>query len=275
MQVRKVDIDFSDAKVHWNAAEPEFSHLLNAISSFIPALEGFLNRTVKVARDQLPEGREALRHDTDIFVAQEIAHTQMHLRFNRKLQEAGYAWLSDAIEGMKADFRRFSDQKGHRFSLAYAEGFETFGPFMVSFFFDRGRDLMKDWHEPTCYLWLWHFSEEYEHRTVCSDLYKSLYGSYFYRVGVLWYAFVHLFGYAWRTSNRMIADDRRSGVIPDPWRSRWRHARVLGRFFGYLMPRLVLKAMSPRFDPADVQAPPQVMAFLDDVSARYQVRRPE
>jgi uncharacterized protein len=272
MEVRKVVLDFADARVHWNPAQPEYSHLLNAISSFIPALEGFLNRTVKAARDRLPETETALRRDAEIFVAQEIAHTQMHLRFNRMLHEAGYDWLAGEVERMKADFKRFTDVKGHRFSLAYSEGFETFGPFMVSFFFDHGRDLMRDWHEPTCYLWLWHFSEEYEHRTVCNYLYRDLYGGYFYRIGLLWYAFFHLFGYAWRTSNRFIRDDRRSGAIPDTWRSRWRHAKVIGRFFGYLMPRLLFRAMSPRFDPGRVGAPPQVMAFLADASRKYQIK---
>lgn len=271
MEARKVILDFSDAKVRWNPAEPEYSHLLNAISSFIPALEGFLNRTVKAGRDMLPEDALDLRRDAGIFVAQEINHTQMHLRFNKLLHEAGYRKLAGESEAIKADFLRFTADKGHRFSLAYAEGFETFGPFLVSFFFDRGRDLMKDWDEPTCYLWLWHFSEEHEHRTVCNYLYRDIYGGYWYRIYVLWYAFVHLFGYAFRVARHMIGEDRRTGAIPDPWRSRWRFTKVLARFFGYLLPRLLFRAMHPHYDPADTVAPPRVQAFLDEASRKYRV----
>ena len=42
MQVRKVELDFSDAQVYWNPAEPEYCQFLNAISSMLPELEALL-----------------------------------------------------------------------------------------------------------------------------------------------------------------------------------------------------------------------------------------
>jgi predicted metal-dependent hydrolase len=35
MLVRKVELDFTDAKIRWADDQPEFCHLLNATSSFL------------------------------------------------------------------------------------------------------------------------------------------------------------------------------------------------------------------------------------------------
>lgn len=46
-------------------------------------------------------------------------------------------------------------------------------------------------------MWRWHLAEEFEHRTVCSDVYYELSGlnpvaAYFYRVYGYFYAIAHL-----------------------------------------------------------------------------------
>jgi uncharacterized protein len=271
VQARKVDLDFSQAKVYWNPADPEYCQLLNAISSMLPDLEGLL---IKAVRDSVallpPSTAEDFRRDVRLFVQQEGRHSRMHKRFNDMLVAEGYDWLPGMIAKMRADFDRFYETKGHKFALAYSEGFETFGPLVSTFFFERAGVLMADWDEPTTYLWLWHFAEEYEHRTVCNYLYREVYDDYWYRIYAFWYATLHLFGYSFRVALRLLATDRKRGRIPGhPWRSRLNMGRVLVKLFGFMLPKILLNCMRPSYDPARIPQPEHTLAFLEHASQRY------
>lgn len=271
LSVRKVDLDFADTEIHWNPSQPEYSQLLNAISSMLPYLEPFLIRTVRGVREVLPPtGHEELRRDIALFIAQEGRHYKLHARFNKRLRGAGYAEIASDEEKIRADFDRIS-ARGLRFALAYGEGFETFGPLVSSFFFDTGADLMGDVHEPTVYLWLWHFAEEYEHRAVCNELFEEAYGSYWHRVYGLWFATVHLFGHSVRVAVKLIRTDHRSGRIPDRWRSWARFGRVVVRLFASILPKMIGRCMRPSYDPRTIPAPRGVLEFLDEASQRYGV----
>jgi uncharacterized protein len=271
MEARKVDLDFSQAKVYWNPADPEYCQLLNGISSMLPELEGLL---IKAVRDSVPllppETAEEFRRDVRLFVQQEGRHSRLHKRFNDMLVGEGYDWLPAMIAKMGADFDRFYAQKGHKFALAYSEGFETFGPLVSTFFFERAGVLMADWDEPTTYLWLWHFAEEYEHRTVCNYLYREVYDDYWYRVYAFWYATLHLFGYSFRVALRLLATDRKRGRIPaNAWRSRLNMGRVLVKLFGFMLPKILFNCMRPSYDPARIPQPKHTLAFLEEASRRY------
>lgn len=274
MQVRKVELDFSQAQVYWNPAEPEYCQLLNAISSMLPELEGLLIKAVRSNLERLPATvSDDFRGEVRAFVAQEGRHSKMHKRFNDRLAAEGYDWLPDAVGKMGADFDRFYREKGLKFALAYSEGFETFGPLVSMFFFERAGVLMADWDEPTTYLWLWHFAEEYEHRTVCNYLYREVYGDYRFRIYAFWYATLHLFGYSFRTAARLLATDRRRGRLRGGLlgaaRSHARLLRVVVALFGFIMPKILRTAMRPGYDPATIPPPRHTLAFLESASARY------
>ena len=279
MQVRKVELDFTHAQVYWNPAEPEYCQLLNAISSMLPELEGLLIKAVRGHLALVPASAgEEFRREVRAFVAQEGRHSKMHKRFNDRLAAEGYEWLPAAVHGMGADFDRFFGEKGLKFSLAYSEGFETFGPLVSMFFFERAGVLMADWDEPTTYLWLWHFAEEYEHRTVCNYLYREVYDDYWYRLYGFWYAALHLFGYSFRTAARLLATDRRRGRLPGGlWGATRSRARLLGvivKLVGFMMPKILLGAMRPGYDPAAIPPPKHTQAFLEAASARYGILEP-
>jgi predicted metal-dependent hydrolase len=271
MKVRKVEIDFSDAKVHWVESQPEYSQLFNAISTAVPYLEPFLIKTVRECQPKLTS--EELRRDVDLFIAQEARHFKLHGRFNRLVRDAGYPIKADE-EGIKADYERFWKDKGLKFSLAYSEGFETFGPILCGFFFEGVPDLMSDWDEPTVYLYLWHLAEEYEHRCVCNYMYKELYGGYWYRIYGMWFAMAHLFGYTLRLGKKLIAVDLERGLITGRWRSKARYYRILGRLFAYMLPRVLFICHRPSYDPGTLPPPANVMAFLAEASNRYGVADP-
>ncbi|MGH9001291.1 MAG: metal-dependent hydrolase [Acidimicrobiia bacterium] len=150
----------------------------------------------------------------------------------------------------------------------------TFGPIITGFFFEGAPDLMKDWHEPTVFLWLWHLSEEYEHRHVCNYAFKELYGSYWYRIYGLWFASFHLFSYVLRCAAELIRQDRASGRIPDRMRSRVRYAKVLLRIFRYMVPPVVKVCHRRSYDPGKLPPPRHSLELLDDVSQRYGILEP-
>ena len=274
MELRKVEIDFSDAKVHWNPSEPEYSHFLNGLSSAIPYLEPFAIKVLRQAKEKLPPSAAGLRTEIDLFVGQEGRHHRLHARFNKVLREAGYEKLAKEEERLKADYARYLEHKDLKFCLAYCEGFETFGPILSGFFFDRAADLMRQWDEPTVYLWLWHFAEEFEHRTVCNYVYKAIYDDYWYRLYGLGFATVHLFRYILRVCHQMVSKDRKTGAIRGRLRSNARFAVILWRIFSYALPPLLLKAVRRSYDPGTLEPPTHVMQFLADASQRYGILEP-
>lgn len=59
------------------------------------------------------------------------------------LREAGYPVLAEREARMKADYDRYEREKGHKYCIGYAEGFETLGPIMACFFLEGARELNK------------------------------------------------------------------------------------------------------------------------------------
>src|ERR1700740_1116679 len=87
LTVRKVDIDFYQAKIHWNPEEPEYAQLLNGLSRRFPPLEPFLIKVIRQAKEVAPEH---MQRKLELFIAQEGRHYKQHAKWNHLLGEAGY-----------------------------------------------------------------------------------------------------------------------------------------------------------------------------------------
>jgi predicted metal-dependent hydrolase len=275
LKLRKVDIDFSDAKVHWNPDCPEFSHVFNAFSVGAPCIEPFLIKVMRQVNEQLPESAlPQLRRDIELFNSQEGRHYRMHMKFNTVLHDAGYD-TRESEAALKADYKRFLDEKGLKFCLAYAEGFETLGPVLSGFFFDRSPALMERWDDASIFLWLWHVAEEYEHRHVVNSVYKLLYDDdYRYRLYGLAYCLGHLFHFVLRESNRMVKQDLATGRVKGRLRARLRFGRSLVGLFAYALPRILFVAGRRSYDPAKLPPLEKAMFILDETSKRYGILEP-
>jgi predicted metal-dependent hydrolase len=171
---------------------------------------------------------------------------------------------------MKADYEHYWKDKGLKYCLGYAEGFETLGPIIACFFLEGAPELRKpNVDDPTADLWRWHLAEEYEHRHVCNYLFHRLYPrSYWYRLYGIAYAGRHMLSYMIGTTLYVLREDYKSGRIKDPWRSRLRTAGVLLRLFAYITPRLI-KAMAPKYDPIDIPPPRRCMEVLAETEAKW------
>lgn len=269
MKVREIDIDFTQGKLHWTPDDPEFSQFWNATSTFLPYLEPFLNRTVRAGIDKLPEDATELREHCRIFIAQEGRHYKNHEKLNAFLRANGYPGLAEREAKMKADYQSFWEKKGHKYCMGYAEGFETLGPIIASFFLEAARELDKaSVDDPTADLWRWHLAEEYEHRHVANYQFHAIYDSYWYRLWGLCYSGPHMLGYMIRTGWYMVKEDWKSGRIKDPWRSRLRFAGMLARMFAYVIPR-TLASLHPKYDPMNLPEPKKAMAVLEHAETRW------
>ncbi|MDV2477105.1 metal-dependent hydrolase [Rhodococcus zopfii] len=274
MKVRDIDIDFSNAKVYWTPKDPEFAQFWNATSSYLPYLEPFLNRVVREAIGRLSDDDAQLRDDGRIFIAQEGQHYRNHEKFNAMLRASGYPELSDREAVMKADYEAFFKDKGLKFCLGYAEGFETLGPILACYFLEAARELQDpDVDDPTADLWRWHLAEEYEHRHVCNYLYDRLFPGYWYLIYGIFYAGRHMFSYMIRTTLYLLSEDYRAGRIQGRWRSRLRLAGVGGRMLTYVIPRLI-KSMHPAYDPMKIPPPERSMEVLVEAERTWARKRP-
>ena len=157
--------------------EPEESYLNIALSLLLPYLEPYLIRTMRAARPHVTDPK--LADDLDRFVAQEGQHYRQHRRFNDAVHAAGYAAVEVLEKELDADYERFTAEKSLRWNLAYAEGFEALTLAMALIFIEQPRD---HWHPDALDLFLWHLTEEVEHRTVAFDVYAHVGQSYPHRV---------------------------------------------------------------------------------------------
>ena len=268
MQVRKVELDFSNAKIHWNPKQPEYAQLLNGLSSGFPLLEPFLIKVIRQAKKEVPE---SMHRDIDLFIGQEGRHYKQHAKFNKLLYEAGYE-LKPVMDKLGKGYEKSLAKRSLKFNLAYCDGFETFGPMLSYFFFEHAPELMEGWDEPTVYLWLWHLSEEFEHRAVAFELYKAIYGdtpSYFYRCFMMWYAMIQLFGYGISAYKVIITKDRESMTRLQVLQSKIRFAKVFGRLAAFIGGHMIKWCMRKDYDPSALETPATVTWFLNDASQKY------
>lgn len=260
MKVRKPNFSYEHALPHWSWHR-EFAQANNAASTTLPQLEPYLNRVMRKAKEQLPATEGALIADIETFIRQEANHYQQHQRYNETLYRAGYDGLREFEAKLKADYEHFLADKSLRFNVAYAEGFESLGIIYAVFFFEQIDDLLEGADADVAGLWKWHFAEEFEHRTVCYDVYKTLYGGYWYRIYGLLYAIWHLGGYGKRATDYLLAVDRVGMTENEHKVSRSRAAGYQLRLMGFLLPR-VLRIFSPFYSPRRRRWPRGVQEFL-------------
>jgi len=251
MKVRYPELDFSAAKAHW-AKSPEFSQMLNAFSTVPAHIEPYLVKVMRKVKKDLDPKHEKLHADIDIFNKQEVQHCKLHLAFNNKLYTLGYAEMPEEERPYKEDYERFFATKSLRFNVAYCEGFEALGSSAAQIYFEDFKDYFEGADKDAMNLWLWHLAEEFEHREVCADVYRTLYGNgplaYLYRVGVFLYALAHIGAHTKRISRYLIDKDR-EGMSPEQLTHSKKHEAMLNRKYLIAAFKRLIGVLSPFYDP--------------------------
>jgi predicted metal-dependent hydrolase len=117
-------------------------------------------------------------------------------------------------------------------------------------------------------LWRWHLAEEFEHREVCYQLYKAMYGngvfSWLYRVYGFVSAVRHIGGHTRRLAEAMIAKDREGMSEAELAASELRLNAYRNKVKKASLKRLV-QVLSPFYNPARRVPSPGMAELL----ARY------
>ena len=253
--VRRIPFKF-DEEIDpvWNAARPEWSHMVNGASLTMPYLEPFLIKTVREALAQVDDAQ--LKSDVEGFVGQEGAHYRNHRRYNDILKRT-CPELSEVEDMMTADYARFQ-KRSLKWRLAYTAGFETMTIGMTEWLIRQRGTLFTGADANVASLVLWHMVEETEHKNVAYDLYQHLYGDY---LGRSWGLIAGSFHVAWMSRKGykcLLKREGRWGKL----RSRLALYRMVARFLLHASPAM-LRALVPGYHPSKVKDPKWVQHWGD------------
>ena len=267
MKVRRPNLDFSNTPAKWSP-NAEFAQSVNASSLWIPSLERFLNRVLARVLAQYrdderltPELREQMR----IFIRQESNHTALHDAFNSVLPREGYE-VEPFLKLFDDEFERLLQTKSLAFLTSYCEGFETFGPPAAISWLDKMEDILVGARPEVVGLWKWHLLEEYEHRTVCHDVFHLVHGGYFMRLYGFFYQMFHLGTFSKKVRQHLLAVDRASMTPDEVEISKKREKAVSWFQTKRFLPRL-WSVLSPFYTPYDSPEPLGWKSYRDSVEA--------
>jgi len=264
MIVRKIEGDFSTAKIDWIPNDPELAQFWNAVSLGLPLLEGYMIRAVSQAKRELPESRTDLKNDCEMFCRQEANHTKAHMKFNEVVRDSGrYPKLDEHIERLRDDYKRMDASRDAKDALLYSEGFETVGPILAAYFLVQANKRLteQDVDLVTLSLWRWHLSEEFEHRCVAFNAVEALYGAYWARIAGIARAGTHLARFAISLSEYMLSEDIKAGRVAGGMAGRLRKTRSYASMLGFIIPR-VASACMPWYNPKNLKSPAGCDAVL-------------
>jgi predicted metal-dependent hydrolase len=264
MKARRPRIQFGDAPVYWSA-DRAFAQVINAGSLSLPYVEPYLNRIMMRAREALGDRNPKLAADIALFMTQEGNHYRLHRQFNERIHEHCPA-VQAVEERLRVDLDRFAAEESLEFNCGYCEGFESLGIIHAAFFFEQIDDLLAGADQRVVDLWKWHLAEEFEHRSVCYDVFKALYGGYFSRLRGFFVALSHLGKFGKDAAACLLAADRSTMTEAERRASELAERAYRRRFGRFALPRLLL-VLSPFYDPARRRAPRGTEQFLARIDA--------
>jgi predicted metal-dependent hydrolase len=201
---------------HWCAGDAFRTALFNALSMSFPVGEQFFIDAVRGGFKELPpEQQERFRAEVLGFVGQEATHRRLHSLYNGHLDKHGLVnhWGPRAQKRLKlmegVDIRHW---------LAITAANEHFTAIFADWMLHNA-DLLGHQDPRLATLWLWHSSEESEHKSTAFDLYQALGGSHEWRI--TWFRRVTLI-FLGDTLRQTVSNLRQDGTL---WRwSTWKSA---------------------------------------------------
>jgi predicted metal-dependent hydrolase len=231
---------------HWVGGDAFRSAFFNALSFSFPAGEQMFIDAVRNGVARLDEaGRARFADEVRGFIGQEATHRRVHACFNRQLEAQGYVnrWeprirrrIATRLEGVDA-----------RAWVAATAATEHFTAILADYLLSRPEVL--DGAEPRLRdLWLWHASEESEHRSTAFDLYRALGGDEAWRRRIYWVVTVH---FALDLARQVMHNLWRDGHWwrPATWAGAWRLLGARGGLLRVLW-RPWRRYLAPDFHPS-------------------------
>ena len=148
---------------HWLGGDPYGTAFFNALSVTFPQGETFFITVLKAYINKTPE---KLSKEIRAFIHQEAVHSREHIGFNEQIKQANYditpleQRLAEVMERIKT--RSATDQLIATICLEHLTA-------ILAREFIANPAHLKDADEDQRNLWLWHASEEIEHKGVAYD----------------------------------------------------------------------------------------------------------
>ncbi len=178
--VRRLLIDLdAPFERRWNGGDAFRTAFFNALSMSFPIGEQFFIDSLRKGVKAMPEAqRESFEAEVQGFIGQEATHRRIHTLFNDQLARQGYTntWEPRA----RARIARLDAIEDPRHAVAATAATEHFTAILAEHLLNHPQSL--EGAEPRLHtMWLWHSSEEAEHRSVAFDVYRALGGSELWR----------------------------------------------------------------------------------------------
>jgi predicted metal-dependent hydrolase len=250
---RNMRIDFTDVDIHWSKSNPAFSTLINAGSISAVAFEGYLNKVMAWARDELGGKKPALHRDINLFIAQEGHHYRVHKAYNKVLYQA-YPCAREYEEELAGVLRRQFETKSLLYNLAFCVGFENFACYISKYQFSKALPFYEGADRRMATLWQWHSAEEFEHRAACSDALAAITHNYLARVRGLIVFLKLLLPWQNRLVTYMLEVDRAGMTAEQVAQSKRLKAEADRSLMTFVFPRMS-QILLPFYDPRGQTAP--------------------
>jgi predicted metal-dependent hydrolase len=220
LTVRKLLIDLDTPfELCWNGGDAFTSALMNALSLSFPVGEQFFIDSLRRGVKELsPQMQATFAKDIKGFIGQEATHRRIHERFNHHVLNQGMVnhWEKRALRRIE-----HINQKSAIHAVAITAAYEHFTSVFAAWLLSHPEFLAKAPARLQT-LWLWHASEETEHRSVSFDIYRAMGGNEVWRRR--WMISVSVFfltDLLRQTCNNLWHDG--SLFKASTWRSAWRH----------------------------------------------------
>lgn len=185
LTVRRLGIDLdTPLPRHWNGGCAFRTAFFDALSMSFPAGEQIFIDSMRMGVAALaPEQRERFAGEVQAFIGQEATHRHVHARYNAHLAQQGLVnrWEQRILRRR----RELEDSgMGPRNWLAMTAATEHITAIFSELLLAHADELL-DGAEPRLRdLWLWHCSEETEHRSTAFELYRAIGGNEEWRLRI-------------------------------------------------------------------------------------------
>ena len=220
LSVRKLLIDLeAPFELRWNGGDAFTSAFMNALSMSFPVGEQFFIDSLRRGVKELsPEQQVTFAQEVKGFIGQEATHRRIHERFNHHVLNQGMVnhWEKRAL-------RRIAhiNQKKAIHAVAVTAAYEHYTSVFAAWLLNHP-DFLAQAPKRLQTLWMWHASEETEHRSVSFDVYRAMGGNDVWRKR--WMITVTVFFLSdilLQTCNNLWHEG--SLFKLSTWRSAWRH----------------------------------------------------
>lgn len=180
LKVRQISFQFNEkTPYYWNQFNPYWGNFVNYATLAIPGFERLIIRSVRAAMPKISD--PALKQEAELFCQQEAQHTKQHFAHLQALIKQ-YPGLEDARIEVMGYYDMMFEQESLEFNLAYCATVELWFCPIATFMIENRHQLFRDCDNQVAALILWHFVEEFEHRTSAIDIYNHVVGSYMKRL---------------------------------------------------------------------------------------------